>query len=67
MEGECVVIYKGHPIGYLSSAQFAKKVGVNKNTIRVWIRRNKIESLKIGNEHWIKGDTKYPERIKKEG
>lgn len=62
--GICVVIYRGKPIGYISVPAFAKKCGVKPATIRVWINRKKIETLKIGKEQWIKGDTKKPERKK---
>ena len=51
-----VAIYNGRVMGYLTSDQFAKANGINKSTVRVWIKRGKIPEhflLKIGNEGWI--------------
>lgn len=59
-----VVIMDGKPIGYMSAPEAAEYIGVEKSTIRVWIKRGKISTLKIGKEHWINGSDAY--QIKKE-
>lgn len=51
-----VEIENGRVKGYLMSGEFAKMWGVREVTVRQWIRRGKLESLKIGDTHWIKED-----------
>lgn len=62
-----VDIFRGRPMGYLTAEEFAKRCGVSKNTIRVWIRRGKIRwVLKIGNDWWIDTSNEKPERKRRE-
>ena len=60
-----VEIQNGRVKGYLTTTEFAKKCAVEEGTIRAWIKRGKIDSLKIGKENWIKEDATYPNRKKR--
>lgn len=61
-----VDIFRGRPMGYVTAEEFAKTCGVSRNTIRVWIRRGKLQwVLKIGNDWWIDVSNKKPERKKR--
>lgn len=60
-----VEIQNGRVKGYLTTVEFAKRCAVEESTIRAWIKRGKIDSLKIGKENWIKEDTTYPNRKKR--
>ena len=55
----------GTIVGYLPASEIAKEWGVENSTIRVWIKRGKLKSLKIGNEHYIKQNTEKPEPKKR--
>ena len=59
-----VAIENGRIKGYLTTAEFAKKCKVEQATVRVWIKRGKINCLKIGKENWIHENTIYPGRSK---
>ena len=51
-----VTICDGRVIGYLTADEFAKLNGINKNTVRDWIKRKRIPQLyllKIGDDWWI--------------
>lgn len=51
-----VTICDGRVIGYLTADEFAKLYGINKNTVRVWIKRKmipKLYLLKIADKWWI--------------
>lgn len=64
--GITITIENGRPVGYLTSAEFAQKCGVNDATIRTWVKRGKLNSvLKIGSDLWIPEDEGYPVRINK--
>ena len=57
-----VTIVNGRPMGYCTAEEFAKYCGVNKNTIRVWIKRGKLRwVLKIGSDWWIDVSNLKPE------
>ena len=60
-----VEIQNGRVKGYLTTVEFAKRCAVEESTIRAWIKRRKIDSLKIGKENWIKEDVTYPNRKKR--
>lgn len=55
-----VTLVDGKPTGYLSTKEFAESIGAAQSTIRVWIRRQKIEALKIGSEWFIQKGTSFP-------
>lgn len=57
-----VEIQNGRIVGYVTSKELATKLGVSDVTIRVWVKRKKLEALKVGDELWFKEDTTYPER-----
>lgn len=64
--GITITIENERPVGYLTSAEFAQKCGVNNATIRTWAKRGKLNSvLKIGSDLWISEDEDYPIRINK--
>lgn len=64
--GITITIENERPVGYLTSAEFAQKCGVNDATIRTWVKRGKLNSvLKIGSDLWISEDENYPMRINK--
>ena len=53
----------GNVEGYLTTTNFGKQVGVSSGTVRQWIRRGKLpDSILIGDQHFIKEGTVYPER-----
>lgn len=57
-----VTIYDGKIVGYLTTRQFAEKMGVEPNLVRQWIHRKKIvPAFKIGIEHFIAEDTPRPD------
>lgn len=60
-----VEIQNGRIVGYVTSKELATKFGVTGVTIRVWVKRKKLEALKVGDELWFKEDTTYPERKRK--
>ena len=60
-----IEIQNGRPVGYETVAEFAKRVKVDRDTIRVWVKHGKINTLKIGNDHWIKEGTEKPVRKKR--
>lgn len=57
---DIVTLVNGKPQGYVSSTEFAKMHNIAEVTVRVWIRRKKIEGLKVGNQWFIKPETPYP-------
>ena len=59
-----VVILDGEPVGYMGTKEAAEYIGIKQDTIRKWIAGGKLQTLKIGKEHWIKGDVAY--QIRKE-
>ena len=64
--GITITIENERPVGYLTSAEFAQKCGVNNATIRTWVKRGKLNSvLKIGSDLWISEGEDYPMRINK--
>lgn len=64
--GITITIENERPVGYLTSAEFAEKCGVNDATIRSWAKRGKLNTaLKIGSDLWIPEDEGYPVRINK--
>jgi excisionase family DNA binding protein len=60
-----VEIQNGRIVGYITSKELAEKLGVTMSAIRIWVHRNKLEALKVGDELWFKADTEYPERRKR--
>lgn len=52
-----VEIIDGKVVGYLTPEEVAKKLGAKPQTIRQLINRGKIETLKIGWQHFIKEGT----------
>ena len=60
-----VEIQNGRIIGYITSKELATKLGVTHATIRIWVKRKKLEALKVGDELWFKENTTYPERKRK--
>lgn len=55
-------IYDGKIVGYLTTRQFAEKMGVEPNLVRQWIHRKKVvPAFKIGIEHFIAEDTPRPD------
>lgn len=60
-----VEIQNGRIVGYITSKELATKLKVTEATIRVWIKRKKLEVLKVGDTLWFKDDTTYPERRRK--
>lgn len=58
---DIVTLINGKPRGYLSSKEFAESVGVQQTTVRIWIRREKLEAIKVGNEWFIRIGTPRPE------
>jgi excisionase family DNA binding protein len=60
-----VKIENGKVVGYLTSEEFAKKCGVTKEAVRMWIHRGQIEALTIGRDNWIKQSTPRPTKMKK--
>lgn len=64
--GITITIENERPVGYLTSAEFAQKCGVNFATIRTWVKRGKLNSvLKIGSDLWISESEDYPVRVDK--
>ena len=64
--GITITIENERPVGYLTSAEFARKCGVNDATIRTWVKSGKLNSvLKIGSDLWISEGEDYPMRINK--
>ena len=64
--GITITIENERPVGYLTSAEFAEKCGVNNATIRTWVKRGKLSTaLKIGSDLWISESEDYPVRINK--
>lgn len=59
-----VEIENGNVIGYINSSNLAERCGVKQVTIRNWVRRGKLECIKIGSELYFKEDTIKPERKK---
>lgn len=61
-----VDIIEGVVCGYETTKEFADRCGVKEVTVRQWIRRGKIQSLKIGHENYIEFGTAKPsdKRIK---
>ena len=57
---DMVLLVNGKPQGYVSSSEFAKMHNIAEVTVRVWIRRKKIDGLKVGNQWFIKPETPYP-------
>lgn len=55
-----VTITDGHVDGYLTPKEYAIKHGLKENTVRIWICRDKIDTLTIGSSQWIKSDTPIP-------
>lgn len=60
-----VEIQNGRIVGYITSKELAEKIGVTMSAIRIWVHRNKLEALKVGDELWFKEDTGYPKRRKR--
>lgn len=60
-----VEIQNGRIVGYITSKELAEKLEVTMSAIRIWVHRNKLEPLKVGNELWFKEDIEYPERRKR--
>ena len=60
-----VEIENGRPVGYLTTKEFSNKVHVELSTVRVWMRRNKLDVIKIGNDIWVKETQEYPEEKKR--
>lgn len=60
-----VEIQNGRIVGYITSKELAKKLGVTTATIRAWVYRGKLETLKVGDELWFKEDTEHPKRRKR--
>lgn len=60
-----IEIQNGRIVGYITSKELAEKLGVTVSAIRVWVRRGKLEALKVGDELWFKEDTEYPKRRKR--
>lgn len=55
-----VTVCDGRIVGYLTSAEYARKYGIPEITIRVWAKRGKLQSLKIGRNSYIKEDLLPP-------
>ena len=51
-----ITVRDGQIIGYLSATEYARKYKIPEATVRVWIKRGKLESLKIGINNYIKED-----------
>ncbi len=56
-----IQITNGHVDGYLTILEFAKKIYVDKRTVRAWIRRGKVHPLRIGYQIFIPETQGYPE------
>lgn len=56
-----VSIVDGRVEGYETLSEYAKRMDVAEVTARLWVRRNKIETLLIGRDHWVKIGTAKPE------
>lgn len=56
-----VSIVDGRVEGYETLSEYAKRIDVAEVTARVWVRRNKIETLLIGRDRWVKIGTEKPE------
>lgn len=57
----------GRPVDYWALEVFAKVCGVTYEAVIQWIRRDKLDSLKIGRDHYILMGTPKPERKKIKG
>lgn len=53
------------PTGYLTSYEYAEKVGVRESTVRKWAVYGKLEAIRIGRSHWIREDEPVPPNISK--
>lgn len=62
VEAYLVIICAGKPMGYETTEEFADRVGVNMNTVRVWERRGLLKTLHIGRDRFIKKGTQRPTR-----
>lgn len=59
---DTVTLVHGKPRGFLSTKEFAESIGVKQVTVRVWISRQKLDAIKVGNEWFIRAGTPYPAR-----
>ena len=62
---QSITIEDGKVRGYYTVAEFAKACDVDAGTVRQWIRRGKVEALKIGTENYIPKSTPKPARKKR--
>ncbi len=62
MAGKTINVKDGRPIGYITTAEYARQFGVNIGTVRQWIRRGKVRAVKVGNQNFIDDRTPYPKR-----
>lgn len=53
------------PTGYLTSYEYAEKIGVRESTVRKWAAFGKLESIKIGRSCWVREDEPVPPNISK--
>lgn len=60
-----IEIVNDHPVGYLNVEEYAAKHYVSPSTIRKKIFERRIETLKIGYQHWIKEEFPYPKEEKR--
>ena len=51
----------GKIVGYSSVFDMASKWGIGDATIRLWIKRKKLDCIVIDGRHYIKSDTPKPE------
>ena len=57
-----ITVKDGRPIGYITTSEYAEQCGVQKITVRQWIRRGKLETVQIGRQHFIPSGTEKPGR-----
>lgn len=62
MTGRTITVDEGRVNGYITTAEFAKECGVEVVTVRQWIRRGKVNPVKIGSQNFIRLGTEKPGR-----
>ena len=53
------------PEGYLTTSEYADKLGVTYGCVRQWIKRGKLEYLELDGHRWIFGETPFPKEKRK--
>lgn len=60
-----IEVCDGKLVGYETTTEFAKRLGVPPATVRNWIKRGKLDIFQIERLHWVKEGTPWPEQKKR--